>query len=106
MLDTAAANEVLFRIQCAEPPVWDTIETVVSDLVEVSALLACGGVVLDRANVVVFAMNLRGPMPFAPRPYFPSAFEWGVSVGLIAATVFLFGWAARNMPVLPKEEQA
>ena len=70
------------------------------------ALLACGGVVLDRANVVVFAMNLRGPMPFAPRPYFPSAFEWGVSVGLIAATIFLFGWAARNMPVLPKEEQA
>jgi len=70
------------------------------------ALLACGGAVLDRANVVVFAMNLRGPMPFAPRPYSPSAFEWGVSVGLIAATIFLFGWAARNMPVLPKEEQA
>jgi formate dehydrogenase iron-sulfur subunit len=36
----------------------------------------------------------------------PSAFEWGVSVGLVAATIFLFGWAARNMPVLPKEEGA
>ena len=70
------------------------------------ALLACGGVVLNRADVVVFAMNLRGPMPFAPQRYFPSAFEWGVSIGLIAATVFLFGWAARNMPILPKEEQA
>ena len=70
------------------------------------SLLACGGVILDRANVVVFAMNLRGPMPFAPERYIPSAFEWGVSVGLIAATIFLFGWAARNLPVLPKEEQA
>jgi len=53
-------------------------------------------VVLDRANVVVFAMDLKGPMPFAPQPYSPSAFEWGVSIGLIAATIFLFGWAARN----------
>jgi formate dehydrogenase iron-sulfur subunit len=68
------------------------------------ALLTCGGVVLDRANVVAFAMNLRGPMPFAPEPYLPSAFEWGVSIGLIAATIFLFGWAARNLPVLPKEK--
>jgi formate dehydrogenase iron-sulfur subunit len=70
------------------------------------ALLACGGVVLDRANVVVFAMDLKGPMPFAPQPYSPSAFEWGVSIGLIAATIFLFGWAARNLPLLPKEGQA
>ncbi|HET8540405.1 MAG TPA: 4Fe-4S dicluster domain-containing protein [Anaeromyxobacter sp.] len=71
------------------------------------ALLACGGVVLNRANVVVFAMELRGQMPQdAPQAYLPSAFEWGVSAGLIAATIFLFGWAARNMPVLPKEEHA
>jgi formate dehydrogenase iron-sulfur subunit len=69
------------------------------------ALLACSGVILDRVNVVIFAMNLKGPMPFAPEPYVPSAFEWGLSIGLIAATIFLFGWAARNMPVLPKEEQ-
>jgi formate dehydrogenase iron-sulfur subunit len=70
------------------------------------ALLACGGVVFNRANVVAFAMNLKGPMPFAPQPYHPSAFEWGVSVGLVAATIFLFGWAARRLPVLPKEEPA
>ncbi|HTN51268.1 MAG TPA: 4Fe-4S dicluster domain-containing protein [Anaeromyxobacter sp.] len=70
------------------------------------ALLACGGVVLHRADVVVFAMGLRGPMPFVPRPYAPSVFEWGVSVGLVAATIFLFGWAARNLPVLPRDEHA
>jgi hypothetical protein len=42
-LDTAAAKEVLFRMQCAELPAWGTVETVVTHLVEVSALLACGG---------------------------------------------------------------
>jgi len=67
------------------------------------ALLACGGVILDRANVVIFAMDLKGPMPFAPEPYRPSVYEWGLSIGLIAATIFLFGLAARIMPVLPKE---
>ena len=67
------------------------------------ALLACGGVVLNRANVVAFAMRLRGPMPFVPQSYAPSVFEWGVSIGLVAATIFLFGWAARNLPVLPEE---
>jgi formate dehydrogenase iron-sulfur subunit len=69
-------------------------------------LLACGGVVLNRADVVAFAITMRGPMPFAPKPYFPSAFEWGLSIGLVGATIFLFGWAARHMPVLPKEEPA
>jgi formate dehydrogenase iron-sulfur subunit len=69
------------------------------------ALLACGGVVLNRVNVVVLAMSPSGPMPFAPSPYVPTVFEWGVSVGLVAATIFLFGWAARNLPVLPAREE-
>jgi formate dehydrogenase iron-sulfur subunit len=29
--------------------------------------------------------------------------EWGISIGLIAATIFLFGLGARLMPVLPKD---
>ena len=71
------------------------------------ALLACGGVVLNRTNVVLFALDLRGPIPqFGPEHYSPSAYEWGLSVGLIAATIFLFGWAVRNLPVLPKEDRA
>jgi formate dehydrogenase iron-sulfur subunit len=69
------------------------------------ALLATAGVVFNRVNVVLLAMNLRGPMPqTAPQSYLPSIFEWGISVGLIAATIFLFGLFARWFPVLPKQE--
>ena len=69
------------------------------------ALLATLGVVLNRVDVVLLAMHLKGPMPqVAPTTYMPSVFEWGISIGLIAATIFLFGLGARLMPVLPKYE--
>ncbi|HEU4892482.1 MAG TPA: hypothetical protein VFT47_13085 [Vicinamibacterales bacterium] len=42
----------------------------------------------------------------SPETYRPTVIEWGISIGLIAATIFLFGLAARLMPVLPKEEVA
>jgi formate dehydrogenase iron-sulfur subunit len=71
------------------------------------AFLAVGGIVLNRVNVVVGAMTLKGPAPqIAPASYTPSVVEWGVSIGLVAATVFLFGLGARLMPVLPKDEAA
>jgi formate dehydrogenase iron-sulfur subunit len=66
-------------------------------------LLTTLGVVFNRVNVVLLAMDLKGPMPqIAPEFYSPSVFEWGISVGLIAATIFLFGLGARIMPLLPK----
>jgi len=66
-------------------------------------LLAMLGVVLNRVNVVLLAMNLKGPMPWtAPDKYSPSVYEWGISIGLIAATIFLFGLGARLLPLLPK----
>jgi formate dehydrogenase iron-sulfur subunit len=69
------------------------------------AFLATLGVILNRTNVVYLAMNLKGPMPqIAPETYFPSVFEWGVSIGLIAATIFLFSLGVRLLPLLPKEE--
>jgi formate dehydrogenase iron-sulfur subunit len=69
------------------------------------ALLATLGVVFNRINVVLLAMDLKGPMPQnAPASYSPSIFEWGISVGLIAATIFLFGLGARLLPLLPKEK--
>ena len=67
----------------------------------VASLLAVLGVAFNRMNVVLFAMTFRGRMPWvAPESYVPSIVEWGVSIGLIAATIFLFGLAARLMPVL------
>ena len=75
------------------------------DLLLFASLLAVLGVVYNRMNVVLFAMDFRGRMPWVgPHGYAPSIFEWGVSVGLIAATIFLFGLGARLMPVLPKPE--
>lgn len=73
----------------------------------VGALLTVAGVVLNRVDVVLLAMNLKGPMPqIAPASYSPTVFEWGVSVGLIAASIFLFGLGVRLMPILPKEKLA
>jgi formate dehydrogenase iron-sulfur subunit len=73
-------------------------------LLFVGALLTTLGVVFNRVNVVVLAMHLKGAMPqVAPESYSPSIFEWGISVGLIAATIFLFGLGARLLPLLPKQ---
>ena len=75
------------------------------DLLFAGALLAVLGVVYNRVNVVLFAMTFQGRMPWgAPETYVPSIFEWGVSIGLIAATIFLFGLGARLLPVLAKAE--
>jgi formate dehydrogenase iron-sulfur subunit len=72
-----------------------------------AALLSTCGIILNRADVVVFAMTLRGPMPQdAASGYTPSVFEWGISIGLIAATFFLFARGVRLLPVLPIDEEA
>ena len=74
-------------------------------LLFLGTLLVAGGVVLNRIDVVLLAMNLKGTMPgFAPKSYTPSIVEWGISIGLIAATIFLFGLGARLLPVLAKAE--
>ena len=74
-----------------------------ADVLFLASLLAVLGVTFNRMNVVLFAMNFRGRMPWvAPEQYVPSTVEWGVSIGLIAATIFLFGLGARLMPVLSK----
>ena len=70
-----------------------------------SAFFTTAGIVFNRANVVLFAMHLKGSMPqVSPETYRPTVIEWGISIGLIAATIFLFGLGARLMPVLPKDE--
>ncbi len=74
-------------------------------VLRLASALTVAGVAFNRMNVVLFAMNIRGRMPWdAPESYVPSIVEWGVSIGLIAATIFLFGLAVRLMPVLAKAE--
>jgi formate dehydrogenase iron-sulfur subunit len=69
-----------------------------------AALLVTLGIIFNRVNVVLLAMRLKGPMPqIAPESYSPTIFEWGISIGLIAATIFLFGLGARLLPLLPAE---
>ena len=78
-----------------------------ASMLGLASFLAVSGVAFNRMNGVLLAMNFRGRMPWeAPEDYMPSLVEWGVSIGLIAATIFLFGLAARLMPVLPKPQPA
>jgi len=78
-----------------------------ADVLFAASLLAVLGVTFNRMNVVLFAMNFKGRMPWvAPEFYSPSLVEWSISIGLIAATIFLFGLGARLMPVLPKDHVA
>jgi formate dehydrogenase iron-sulfur subunit len=64
------------------------------------ALLTTLGVIFNRVNVVLFAMTLKGSMPQVwQETYRPTFIEWGISIGLITATIFLFGLAARLMAV-------
>jgi formate dehydrogenase iron-sulfur subunit len=78
----------------------------VPTLLGTAAALSVLGVVFNRVNVVAFANHLKGPMPqIVATSYTPSVFEWGISIGLIAATIFLFGLGARLMPVLPAAEE-
>jgi formate dehydrogenase iron-sulfur subunit len=74
-------------------------------LLFLGTFLVASGIVLNRVNVVILAMDLRGAMPGgSPGTYTASVVEWGLSIGLIAATIFLFGLGARLFPVLAKVE--
>ena len=68
----------------------------------IASALVAAGIAFNRTNVVLLAMNIKGPMPqFGAEIYYPSLVEWGISIGLIAATIFLFGLAVRLVPLLP-----
>jgi formate dehydrogenase iron-sulfur subunit len=78
-----------------------------ADVLAIASFLAVTGVAYNRMNVVLFAMTFHGRMPWgAPEIYMPSTVEWDISIGLIAATIFLFGLAARLVPVLSRPQHA
>jgi formate dehydrogenase iron-sulfur subunit len=73
----------------------------------IATLLSVSGVIWNRTMGVIFAMTLTGPMPaIAPSAYFPSVWEWGICLGMIATTIFLFEMGVRYIPILPKEGEA
>jgi formate dehydrogenase iron-sulfur subunit len=66
-------------------------------------LLAAGGIVLDRLNVVLLGMTVNGPMPgLAPSPYVPTLIESVLCLSLIAAAVFFFFLGVRLFPIMPR----
>lgn len=70
-----------------------------------AALFTVLGVVFNRFNAVFFAMNLKGPVPqIAPHGYFPSVWEWGISIGMVATAILLFRLGVQFVPILPKQE--
>ncbi len=77
-----------------------------TDVLFVASLLAVVGVAFNRMNVVIFAMTFRGRMPWE-RPGRLRAVDWSSGACRSASsplTIFLFGLAARLMPVLPKAQ--
>lgn len=76
-------------------------------LLGIAAFLSMGGIIFNRMNVVIFGMDLKGPMPqIAPTSYIPSLIEWAIPISLFALTALLIGLGARYLPVLSKEEGA
>lgn len=77
------------------------------NLLVTSIVLAMGGVIFNRLNVVLLGMNLPGTMPGGHVPtYYPSLVEWTISISLIAAAVFIYGLGVKLMPILPKAEDS
>jgi len=70
-----------------------------------ASALVVVGVIWNRWNAVVWGMDLKGAMPqLGPLHYRPSIIEWGISAGMVAATIFLFKMGVAYLPILPKEK--
>jgi octaheme c-type cytochrome (tetrathionate reductase family) len=68
----------------------------------VAVLLVIGGVVLNRVNVFLVAYT----PPVGDAIYFPSVAEIGLTIGMIAALMFLYRTVAYFFPILPAEHEA
>jgi formate dehydrogenase iron-sulfur subunit len=65
-----------------------------------AVLLILGGVVLNRINVFLVAYA----PPYAVKPYFPSAGEVAVTVGLFATLALVYRLIVTRLAVIPSEE--
>ncbi|AQS58869.1 NrfD/PsrC family molybdoenzyme membrane anchor subunit [Desulforamulus ferrireducens] len=62
-------------------------------------LLVSGGVILNRMNVVFTGMSGK-----AGASYFPSIWEWAVSIGLVSIGVLAYCFIVENFRILEHEE--
>jgi Ni/Fe-hydrogenase subunit HybB-like protein len=65
----------------------------------IGALFVIGGLMLNRFNVSLLAINHLGG-----QPYTPNLMEFAVSFGIISAGVLAFGFIAKYFPLFESEE--
>jgi Ni/Fe-hydrogenase subunit HybB-like protein len=70
-------------------------------LVRVAAVVGVLGIVLNRLNVSVIALNWQ-----APQRYVPSWMEVVISLTLVTIGLLLFRWIVNRMPILRSPEAA
>jgi len=87
---------ILPIIMYAVPSIRKTQWGVVS-----ASFLVIAGVVLNRVNV-----NFTGMAKAAGGSYFPSIWEWSITLGLWSFLILAYCFIAENFAILPKEEHA
>jgi Ni/Fe-hydrogenase subunit HybB-like protein len=55
-----------------------------------------GGIILNRTNVYLVGYR----PPFTDHVYFPSVTEWAVTIGSVAAMIFIWRTAAILLPIV------
>jgi c(7)-type cytochrome triheme protein len=69
-----------------------------------ASVLTVMGFVINRLNVAVTGMEgwaQAGSHAGSPAPYFPSGFEFAVTIALVTLGFVLFGAAVKHLPVFP-----
>ncbi|BAF59895.1 MAG: Ni/Fe-hydrogenase cytochrome b subunit [Pelotomaculum sp.] len=66
-----------------------------------ASVLVVAGVIFNRMNVV-----FTGYANSVSSSYFPSIWEWLITIGMWSALVLIYCFVVENFPILPKEEHA
>ncbi|BAF58851.1 hypothetical protein PTH_0670 [Pelotomaculum thermopropionicum SI] len=65
-----------------------------------ASLLVVAGVIFNRMNVV-----FTGMAKSAGGYYFPTVWEFLITIGMWSALILIYCFIAENFPILPKEER-
>jgi Ni/Fe-hydrogenase subunit HybB-like protein len=70
--------------------------------IQVAAIIAMAGIILNRYNCVFLAYNWN--IPFAGK-YYPSAIESLTALAIVFVQIWVFRWIVNRMPVMRKSPQ-